>query len=64
MKHTMIFAVLLCMILSLGYFSVDLSDRLIKDPHPENITVERNGQDKDTILLSTAETGFDPMNIL
>lgn len=64
MKHNLFFALLLALILSVGFYSMDLADKLIESTGQQAVTIARNTEDSRAIYLSENDNGFDPMSII
>ena len=64
MKHTFLFAVLLAVILSLGYYSVNLADLFSDDTDDDALPdIARSGTAPSVIHI-TADPGFSPMSMI
>ncbi len=64
MKHNLFFALLLALILSVGFYSMDLADRLIESSGQQAVSIERNKETSRAIYLSEKDSGFDPMSLI
>ena len=64
MKHTTAFILILALIISIGYYSVNVSDLFSGASHPEISRLPRNVQDYETVYISGEETGFNPMALI
>lgn len=64
MKHTAAFILILALILSIGYYSVNATDFFSGSSHLENARLPRNVQDYEAVYISGEETGFHPMDFI
>lgn len=64
MKHTAAFILILALILSIGYYSVNATDFFSGSSHLENARLPRNVQDYETVYISGEEAGFHPMDFI
>lgn len=64
MKYNILFAILLAVILSVGFYSMDLADILIENSAQQTDVIERNPENSRAIYLSENDNGFNPMSIV
>lgn len=64
MKHTAAFILILALVLSVGYYSVNISGLFSGSSRLENTRLPRNVQDYGSAYISGEETGFHPMELV
>lgn len=64
MKHTAAFILILALILSIGYYSVNTTDFFFGSSHLENARLPRNVKDYEAVYISGEEAGFNPMDFI